>query len=577
MIIRIFPGAPAKSDLEAPLESDAEFRLFRPAAAPSRGRFLPWCGSLLFHAAGISGMLLLNAGGWFEPAVEWRTNVAEPIRLQLRDPLYLPANPAALKQAEAKPARTPADSTPGHPTPSTQAANKPAPGRFRIPNRLELPPVHELSADAIPLLQPDFTKQPEILKNVVPPLAYWAPQTAAPKPEPRKFVAPGRKEPAPANFALDAPPSLSVPNRQPVAGELSIAMPQVTAAPALPTPNSSSNPVRIRDDSHKVQTAALDSQAGQPVNVLALGGEHTPAKNIEIPRGLRNLPPPAAEGGTAGPAAAESQTAGQQPAHQSATGQPAPAAATGQQSGTGQSASADKRSSSQGADPKRAREAENAGARAAAQKSANDSGSRPESSSSASNSKPATRTSPAGPAAVLEALNLNRPVPAEAAAPAVTRIQHPTNGKFDVVIMHSTASDDLPDIGGILSGNPIYTVYLAVGDEREWLMQYCLPSHNGTQNNPYQITIDDSGNLAPPYPISTVIPTGILGQSHAKHIVLRGILTAAGSFTELKAADANNPIARQVLPLLGQWRFRPASRDKVPVDVEVLLVIPPRS
>src|ERR1017187_7933662 len=49
------------------------------------------------------------------------------------------------------------------------------------------------------------------------------------------------------------------------------------------------------------------------------------------------------------------------------------------------------------------------------------------------------------------------------------------SGNFDVVILQSVARDDMPDVGGNLSGNPVYTVYLKVGDEREWLLEYCIP------------------------------------------------------------------------------------------------------
>src|SRR5207248_11550049 len=61
------------------------------------------------------------------------------------------------------------------------------------------------------------------------------------------------------------------------------------------------------------------------------------------------------------------------------------------------------------------------------------------------------------------------------APPEVTRIEHPSNGNFDVVIMQSGPRADLPDLGGMLTGNPVYTVYLRVGDQKEWLLEYCVP------------------------------------------------------------------------------------------------------
>jgi len=158
----------------------------------------------------------------------------------------------------------------------------------------------------------------------------------------------------------------------------------------------------------------------------------------------------------------------------------------------------------------------------------------------------------------------------------VTRINHPIGGNFDVVIMQSATRDELPDLGVILSGNPIYTVYLKVGDRKEWLLEYCIPVKESAQNNSYQITVEDPGVITPPYPIATAVPNSLLGQQITKNIVLHGLLTAAGDLRVSKSSETGNPFVAQLLALLGEWRFRPALRNKKAIDVEVLLVIPPR-
>src|SRR5207244_2170300 len=79
--------------------------------------------------------------------------------------------------------------------------------------------------------------------------------------------------------------------------------------------------------------------------------------------------------------------------------------------------------------------------------------------------------------------------------PDVTRIQHPTNGSFDVVIKQSATRDDLPDVGGLLTGTPVYTVYLHVGDHKEWLLEYCVPVTQVAQTNPYEINVEDATPL----------------------------------------------------------------------------------
>ena len=166
--------------------------------------------------------------------------------------------------------------------------------------------------------------------------------------------------------------------------------------------------------------------------------------------------------------------------------------------------------------------------------------------------------------------------PRPAGRPEVTRVEHPSNGSFDVVITQSAARDDLPGVG-LLTGNPVYTVYLRVGDQKEWLMEYCLPVSKTQQSSPYQINIDDAAPLKSAYPISTAIPTDITGQAITKHIVIQGFLTAGGKFLNMKMPGTSSPVGMEILALLNEWQFRPASRDKKAIDVEILLVIPARS
>ena len=155
-------------------------------------------------------------------------------------------------------------------------------------------------------------------------------------------------------------------------------------------------------------------------------------------------------------------------------------------------------------------------------------------------------------------------------------MQHPANGNFDVVIMQSVVRDDLPDLAGMLSGSPVYTVYLSVGDRKDWLLQYCVPSRENKQASPYQVNVDDAGSVTPPYPISTVIPDSMRAQQTTKPMVFRGLLTAAGAVQIAKTSDTSTPLMYQLAALVSQWLFRPALRNNKPVDVEVLLVIPPR-
>jgi hypothetical protein len=141
--------------------------------------------------------------------------------------------------------------------------------------------------------------------------------------------------------------------------------------------------------------------------------------------------------------------------------------------------------------------------------------------------------------------------------------------------MQSATRADLSDLGGILSGNPVYTVYLPVGDTKEWVMEYCIPASENTKNNPYEVFVGDAAPVSAPYPVSTVIPNSILGQAHRENIVFHGYLTVSGSFRNIEARDQSS-LARQISSLLSQWKFRPALKDKTPAEIEILLVVPAR-
>jgi hypothetical protein len=304
-------------------------------------------------------------------------------------------------------------------------------------------------------------------------------------------------------------------------------MPQARAPKpaALPVPNSSTIPFRLRDATDE-QAASFDYFPGQPTNVLVLSADRPDLQNVEIPRGLQNR----------AYAATDTTT--------SALG----SGLHGLPGGTGTNGS--------GRAPQGAGSAET----------------NPSASLGRTNPSPTGTSLSANPAGGRRESSSERSVAGE-----VTRIQHPSNGNFEVVIMQSAVRDDLADLGSMLTGNPVYSVYLRVGDQKEWLLEYCVPARENVQANAYEVNIDDAGVITPPYPISTVIPNSILGQPIAKYIVLHGFLTETGYLRGVKAPDTSNRQILQFLALLGEWRFRPALRNKKPIVIEVLLVVPPRA
>jgi hypothetical protein len=481
----------------------------------------------------------------------------EPLRLELPDRIYLPPTPPRPK-AKSKAERPAAPAR--HSEQIQAAAPSGAPPRASLPEQFELPPTPSTSNRAPVILQPDFVTLPPPPLPAAPPLAFW---TRASRPAVlRRIFTPGSAKTPPAPPKLDTPPVLGPSNLQPAVSDIAATLAAVQTAPKLPLPNSSTNPVRMRGES-AAEIASFDVPQGDPLNLIYLGADISAATHVEIPRGVQNTPRSDAGAGTgtttgrapgdgekpAGSTAAARDratpgagSAGRVPAAESAAGTATAArtpgaAANGASSGVSQQKGVAAANSPQG------------------------------------NSPPGVNPSDHPPAPT----GAHPPDPVQASGAGVIRTTHASNGNFDVVILQSVRRDDLPEVGATLSGNPVYTVYLSVGDAREWLLEYCIPASVNPRANSYMVNIDDPGVVSAPYPLSTAIPKSIFELPHPKNIVLHGLLSAAGTLHEVKAPNMDNALVHDILTLLSQWLFRPASRNKVPVEVEVLLIIPPRT
>ena len=167
--------------------------------------------------------------------------------------------------------------------------------------------------------------------------------------------------------------------------------------------------------------------------------------------------------------------------------------------------------------------------------------------------------------------------PGAAATPslAARRIVYPPDGKFDVVVIQATPEEALGLEAGVLSGNPIYTAYLPVADVAEWVMQYCIPAEpvDSEDRGTRIVRLGSPAPLIAPYPKLAIVPPARYFPAH-RRLPIHGFLSAEGRLEELRIlGDAEN--SNEVLEALQQWEFRPATRDAVPVRIEVLVIIPP--
>ena len=163
------------------------------------------------------------------------------------------------------------------------------------------------------------------------------------------------------------------------------------------------------------------------------------------------------------------------------------------------------------------------------------------------------------------------PIPA-AALPEVAQIHLPHDGNYSVVISEKSAL--VPGSADFLRGRPVYSVYLQVGLKRAWILQYCLPGEAGPpQRNSMMVVSAKPVPLSAPYAYTMLRP--VLQFAGPGYSMIHGMINEKGKFEQLQqVGDPNLKNATELIQVLSGWEFRPATKDGVPVAVEILLCIP---
>ena len=153
---------------------------------------------------------------------------------------------------------------------------------------------------------------------------------------------------------------------------------------------------------------------------------------------------------------------------------------------------------------------------------------------------------------------------------------HPENGRFDIVVVQSGGNGVIPGSEGVIQGRPIFTVYLAVGAPKEWILQYAVPGGEAASPQAGQVvSLENPAPVEAPYPIETLVPASLQGRRRG-FLLIHGTVDREGRCQGLKiVSGAPAGVEGEALAALRQWRFRPATRDGAPVMVEFLLAIPP--
>ena len=159
----------------------------------------------------------------------------------------------------------------------------------------------------------------------------------------------------------------------------------------------------------------------------------------------------------------------------------------------------------------------------------------------------------------------------------------PVPRKLHGIILISNDASTIPEAAGVLTGNPVYTVYLEVpGFTKKWVLQVCVPAADSTSEvEPGVIRVLSRKSLDPPYaeekkPLRLALD-GFDPRYLPPRVVVYATVSPDGELGNMRIVSGLNPETDgQILANLREWEFNPAFRDGEPVAVEALFGIPLR-
>jgi hypothetical protein len=459
-------------------------------------------------------------------------------------------SPASGSQSDSRKTRTAPDLAA---IPDSGASNNRPHPSFELPQNFRVHPVKQT------LLQPDVPPD-VLLKHEVPlpNVVFWTPE--APTPFRKRFVAPPVKAVA-VKVTQRVLPTPDLPNRESAVSDLKLAALLAPESARLVRPPATTSPVRIPGSELIDQVPQVVLPESNPASASALVAlTDSPSR----PNGMV-IVPPANQISNSDPSGSLGEASGAGSGHKG-TGQ------GGQLHSAGSEGTGDGPAKSAGAGAK-------SGGANAGLRGLGDSG-----GSTGVGSGAAVGGQSAGSTTVGAGLSSAESGVGSATAGAgdednglsqipanVTRIALPKDGKFGVVVTGSSQATPYPETIGALSGKMVYTVYLSVGLHKKWIMQYCL-----TREAARQIPRGSGTPLEAPWPILVFRPDHLA--QPGDYVVVHGLIDAEGRFKQLVMVFPDQFDQKDLLiNSLKLWSFRPASRDRAPTAVEVLLIIPAES
>ncbi|HET9099689.1 MAG TPA: hypothetical protein VFN62_04815 [Acidobacteriaceae bacterium] len=359
------------------------------------------------------------------------------------------------------------------------------------------------------LVQPDIAQNKlPLLKAAIPLVVMWTPPEM-----PVKNIIP---RPSQTAASVSARPSLAMPNHEVNVANVQLSSSSFVSA-TVPIVASTTSPIRVPglQVAQVPTTASKPSETPTPATVLSVS-DVLPSEGIIV------LPP-------------VNQTAAASISDSFAPGRPTGPAKSGDQ-----------------ANPE------------------NQNGNGPGAGSGSASGQRAAATGTGGASEVHGENNGSEPGSDEGSSSiggnSVVRMTRPKDGNYGVVVVGASMTEQYPETLGMWGDRLAYTVYLQVGAEKNWIMQYCLPR---VQQAAGGISRPDA-----PWPYLIAVPH--LGSDpDTDALLVHGFINTAGHFEHLAVVfPAQFPQSKFILSALQQWQFRPAAQNGKSTTVEVLLIIP---
>ena len=494
-------------------------------------------GSICFHAAAIFGLTVLSLHQ-SPPPPPTATVTTDPTIIRIGDKLFFvarleppdtprdePKPKPAEKKQEAKEAKATTVKLQAPPAPAKQVAARQAPKVF-VPPEVKKNLISE-STLIQPLSPPDL-----VPPNT--PLPSFRVFTAQIPKIPKPFIVPGRRTPTPPDPAPPPPPppTIELANATPVTNPLKSSL----VLPPAPPPV-------IEDQPPKLSTALPPSRLGDPANILSLSDRPVaPSDKLVVPPG--NVLGATGDGVILRAGTADGD----------------PSGATGGKSGDPQGKGTAIASASSPGGSVNGRGGASSDGTAARGRG---------SSSTASGGGAGTPgNSTSGIAIGGAGTSTSGPIPKGGVQ------RRASNGSFDAVVVQSSSGDPFPESKELLTGRPIYTVYVALGTPKDWALYFCVPGEKEASTPGNVVKIGTAIPVQAPYPTTLVRPD-VAVPSFYKQVLVHGYVNASGHVENLKLVRPIKPETDQaLLSSLSRWEFRPASRDGANIGVEFVLSIP---